>query len=73
MHCSDPEIEKNAQEAISRFFSENQIIPSPYDLKRKESEKIPEMSTPVRSYEDIINSSQDSSKSKKEKRDSKYY
>ena len=72
MHCSDPEIEKNAQEAISRFFSENQIIPSPYDLKRKESEKIPEMSTPVRSYEDI-NSSQDSSKSKKEKRDSKYY
>lgn len=35
MHCSDPEIEKNAQEAISRFFSENQIIPSPLETTKK--------------------------------------
>ncbi|NP_001122572.1 protein aurora borealis [Nasonia vitripennis] len=69
MHCSDPEIEKHAQEAISRFFSENQIHPSPHDVKRNEVEKRAGLTTPTRAH-DSINVSRESYKSKKEKRDS---
>ncbi|XP_014236583.1 protein aurora borealis [Trichogramma pretiosum] len=39
MHCSDPELEKNAQEAISKFFSNSQIIPSPFHIKINEEQK----------------------------------
>ncbi|XP_011494526.1 PREDICTED: uncharacterized protein LOC105359598 [Ceratosolen solmsi marchali] len=53
MQCSDPEIEKNAQEAISKFFSKNQIIPSPFDFKRGELGKEIEMVTPIREFEGI--------------------
>lgn len=75
MHCSDPEIEKNAQEAISRFFSENQIIPSPYDVaekkkKRNVAEKRADLTTPTRAH-DCTNVSKESYRAKKEKRDSK--
>lgn len=72
MHCSDPEMEKNAQEAISRFFSENQIIPSPYDVRRNEIEMGEGLRTPTRGCEDI-NVSKESLKSKKEKRDGEEY
>ena len=44
MHFSDPEIEKTAQEAISKFFSENQIIPSPFN---KEPTKMELPTTPT--------------------------
>ncbi|XP_058791812.1 protein aurora borealis [Phymastichus coffea] len=58
MHCSDPEIEKNAQEAISRFFNENQIIPSPLEIKTNESNLRVnrDLKTPIRAGESIYES-----------------
>ncbi|KAJ8667073.1 hypothetical protein QAD02_008735 [Eretmocerus hayati] len=64
MHCSDPEMERNAQEAISRFFSENQIIPSPYENKKSECDAV----TPTQCHEDT-NLSRESYKSRKDKRE----
>ncbi|XP_076240347.1 aurora kinase A activator-like protein bora [Calliopsis andreniformis] len=45
LHCMDPETEIKAQAAIDKFFKENQIIPSPWELKRKENRIIIETNT----------------------------
>ncbi|XP_012261183.2 protein aurora borealis [Athalia rosae] len=63
LFCSDPEIEIKAQAAINQFFNTKQILPSPWDLKRKEKKL--EMSTPTRPQEDL-NSTKDSHKSKRD-------
>jgi hypothetical protein len=70
MQCSDPEIEKNAQEAISKFFSENQIIPSPFDINRGKLEKKIELMSPIGGFEEI-NTSNESVKSKIETKECK--
>lgn len=68
MHCSDPEVEKNAQEAISRFFSANQIIPSPFEAKRIECnlKRDRDMETPTRVRESVSKDDHNSSKDTKE-------
>ncbi|XP_014215138.1 uncharacterized protein LOC106644237 [Copidosoma floridanum] len=67
-YCSDPESEIHAQEAISRFFSENQIVPSPYDDKNNDYNKRDDMETPVKSQEQL-NLSKEILRQKKEKKD----
>lgn len=64
LHCSDPEVEIKAQAAINKFFHQKTILPSPWDVKRKDVKKV-EMSTPTRPQEDL-NSTRDSHKSKKD-------
>ncbi|XP_012270643.1 protein aurora borealis [Orussus abietinus] len=64
-HCTDPEIEINAQAAINKFFSENEIVPSPWDDKKTEVTHKLEIETPTRPYEDL-NGTRDSYKSKKD-------
>lgn len=70
MHCSDPEMEKNAQEAISKFFSQNQIIPSPIDVKKNDCDNSVNLGTPIRIHEEMDVSMQ-SYKSSKKKKDCK--
>ncbi|XP_066584588.1 protein aurora borealis [Prorops nasuta] len=36
-HQTDPELEVETQAAITKFFNENEIIPSPWELKRMDS------------------------------------
>ncbi|KAG7212052.1 hypothetical protein KM043_012408 [Ampulex compressa] len=43
----DPEIEVKAQAAIDQFFNENHIIPSPWELRKKESKWKIKLSTPT--------------------------
>lgn len=64
--CSpDPELEVRAQAAIDRFFKENQIIPSPWQVKEKICKPYIDMDTPCKSMDDM-NSTKESLKSKKE-------
>ncbi|XP_078050588.1 aurora kinase A activator-like protein bora [Augochlora pura] len=37
LHCIDQETEVKAQAAIDRFFKENKIIPSPWEVKKKDN------------------------------------
>lgn len=59
----DPELEIKAQAAIDRFFKQNHLIPSPWDVRQKESK--PSLDTPNRPLDDL-NSTKDFSKSKKD-------
>ncbi|XP_076642906.1 aurora kinase A activator-like protein bora [Halictus rubicundus] len=52
IHCYDPEIEVKAQAAIDRFFKENQIIPSPWEIKKKDSRIKIKTDTPTRASSD---------------------
>ncbi|XP_076162836.1 aurora kinase A activator-like protein bora [Ptiloglossa arizonensis] len=53
IHCVDPETETKAQAAIDRFFKENQIIPSPWEMKRKDNLINMKVETPKRSLSDL--------------------
>src|SRR5580765_8271920 len=59
----DPELEIKAQAAIDRFFKQNRIIPSPWDVRQKENKS--SLDTPNRPLDDL-NSTKDPSKSKKD-------
>lgn len=59
----DPELEIKAQAAIDRFFKQNRIIPSPWDIRQKENKL--SLDTPNRPLDDL-NSTKDPSKSKKD-------
>ena len=63
IHCTDPETEIKAQAAIDRFFNENEIIPSPWEIKKKEIRTKVEVDTPVKA---IGNLNSESSKLKKD-------
>ncbi|XP_076640533.1 aurora kinase A activator-like protein bora [Colletes latitarsis] len=63
INCVDPETEIKAQAAIDRFFKENQIIPSPWELKRKNNRTKEKVDTPKRASN---NSHSESSRSKKD-------
>ncbi|XP_017762083.1 PREDICTED: protein aurora borealis [Eufriesea mexicana] len=63
IHCIDPETEIKAQAAIDQFFNENEIIPSPWEINRKEIRTKIEVDTPVRATSDL---NSESSKSKKD-------
>ncbi|XP_015601357.1 protein aurora borealis [Cephus cinctus] len=65
IHCTDPEIELEAQAAINKFFNAPQIIPSPWDAKRKESTKILNCNSPTCPV-DNLNTTTESQKSKNE-------
>lgn len=65
MHCTDPDLDKVAQAAIEKFFNENQIIPSPWDNRRKASVGKLQMSTPSRPLEEL-NVTRESQKTKKD-------
>ena len=45
-----PETEKEAQAAILRFFSENEIVPSPVDLKSRDFGRKLTLKTPTRIF-----------------------
>ncbi|KAK2583603.1 hypothetical protein KPH14_009545 [Odynerus spinipes] len=60
----DPEIELQAQAAIDKFFMANEIIPSPWDSKRKEKKVDIKMDTPKR-LTDKSNIAKDSSRTTK--------
>ncbi|XP_017886946.1 protein aurora borealis [Ceratina calcarata] len=62
IYCTDPEHEIKAQAAINQFFTMNEIIPSPWELKRKDS-RTKLMDSPLRIFSD---SNSESSKSKKD-------
>lgn len=47
--CSDPEIEKKAQEAINKFFSAKEIHPSPWNERREPIKQL--IVTPTSSLE----------------------
>ncbi|XP_015115239.1 protein aurora borealis [Diachasma alloeum] len=49
-HCTDPEVEIHAQKAIDKFFSEPQIHPSPWNL-RKETQPLMVMTPTTRPVE----------------------
>lgn len=63
IHSPDPELEIKAQAAIDRFFKQNHIIPSPWDVRQKENK--PSLDTPNRPLDDL-NSTKDLSKSRKD-------
>ncbi|XP_018057531.1 PREDICTED: protein aurora borealis [Atta colombica] len=63
MYSPEPELEIRAQAAIDRFFKQNQIIPSPWDIKQKG--KPFSFDTPNRSSK-YFNSIQEVSKSTKD-------
>lgn len=65
VHSPDLELETKAQAAIDRFFKQNQIIPSPWDARQKESKQPLPMDTPNRLLNDL-NSTQELSKSTKD-------
>ncbi|XP_057318876.1 uncharacterized protein LOC130663589 [Microplitis mediator] len=48
-HCSDPEIEMRAQEAINKFFSAKEIHPSPWNERREPIKQL--IVTPTSSLE----------------------
>jgi len=64
MYSPEPELEIRAQAAIDRFFKQNQIIPSPWDIKQKGNKPF-SFNTPNRSSKDF-NSIQEVSKSTKD-------
>ncbi|XP_031826709.2 aurora kinase A activator-like protein bora [Nomia melanderi] len=53
IHCIDPETEVKAQAAIDQFFKENQIIPSPWEMKKKDSRIKTKTDTPTRASSDM--------------------
>ncbi|XP_070153366.1 protein aurora borealis [Polyergus mexicanus] len=63
VYSPDPELEVKAQAAIDRFFKQNHIIPSPWDVRQKENK--PPLDTPNRLLQDF-NSTKDLSKSRKD-------
>lgn len=63
VYSPDPELEVKAQAAIDRFFKQNHIIPSPWDVRQKENK--PPLDTPNRHLQDF-NSIKDLSKSRKD-------
>lgn len=63
VHSPDPELEIKAQAAIDRFFKQNHIIPSPWDIRQKETKL--SLNTPNRPLDDL-NSTKDLLKSRKE-------
>ncbi|KZC10789.1 PREDICTED: protein aurora borealis [Dufourea novaeangliae] len=63
IHCMDPESEVKAQAAIDRFFKENNIIPSPWEIKKKDTKIQIRTNTSTRVSSDA---SPESSKSKKD-------
>ncbi|KAF3429679.1 hypothetical protein E2986_02192 [Frieseomelitta varia] len=63
IHCTDPETEIKAQAAIDRFFNENEIIPSPWEIKKKEIRTKVEVDTCAKVIGDL---NSESSKSKKD-------
>ncbi|XP_050453036.1 protein aurora borealis isoform X2 [Cataglyphis hispanica] len=63
IYSPDPELEVKAQAAIDRFFKQNHIIHSPWDIKQKENK--PPLNTPNRLLQNL-NSIKDLSKSKKD-------
>lgn len=65
LYSPDPELETKAQAAIDRFFKQNQIIPSPWDVKQKENKPLLLVDTPNRLLNDL-NSTQELSKSTKD-------
>jgi len=65
VYSPDPELEMRAQAAIDRFFKENQIIPSPWDIRQKENKSFLPFSTPNRLLNDL-NSTQECLKSTKD-------
>lgn len=44
IYCSDPETETHVQKAIDKFFSESQIHPSPWNLKKEPMKPLIELS-----------------------------
>lgn len=67
IHCVDPEIEIKAQAAIDQFFNKNEIIPSPWEIKKKENRTIVNVDTHIK------DSSELNSESSKLKKDGIYY
>lgn len=65
VYSPDPEVELRAQAAIDRFFKENQIIPSPWQIKEKIKNPYIDMDIPCRVMDDV-NSTKEFFKSKKE-------
>lgn len=69
MHSTDPDMEVVAQAAINKFFTENQIIPSPWANEKKEKAERAEqteMSTPSRPLEDLNSTSREIHKNKRD-------
>ncbi|XP_024882099.1 protein aurora borealis-like [Temnothorax curvispinosus] len=64
VHSPDLELETRAQAAIDRFFKQNQIIPSPWDVKQ-EGKPLLALDTPNRLLNDL-NSTQEPSKMTKD-------
>ncbi|KOC60874.1 Protein aurora borealis [Habropoda laboriosa] len=63
IHCIDPETEIKAQAAIDQFFNGNEIIPSPWELKRKEIRTNIKVNTPITVCSDL---NSESAKAKKD-------
>ncbi|KAF7994947.1 hypothetical protein HCN44_004419 [Aphidius gifuensis] len=61
-HCSDPEAETHVQKAIDKFFSESQIHPSPWSLKKEPMKPLVELSPTESVEEEDQHSNKDSPK-----------
>lgn len=61
----DQELETKAQAAIDRFFKQNQIIPSPWDVRQQRNKPCIPSDTPSRPICDL-NSTKELSKLKKD-------
>lgn len=64
IYCTDPETEIKAQAAIDQFFKKDKIIPSPWEIKKKENRAKIKIDTPVETLND---SNLESSNSKNKK------
>ncbi|XP_026825611.1 protein aurora borealis isoform X2 [Ooceraea biroi] len=51
IYSPDPEVEVKAQAAIDRFFQQNQIIPSPWEIREQKNKSSIPMDTPNRPLE----------------------
>lgn len=60
-HCSDPDAETHVQKAIDKFFSESQIHPSPWSLKKEPMKPLVELS-PTEFVEEEFSSIKESPK-----------
>ncbi|XP_034191049.1 aurora kinase A activator-like protein bora [Osmia lignaria lignaria] len=63
IYCTDPETEIKAQAAIDQFFKKDKIIPSPWEIKKKDNRAKIKIDTPV---ETLSDSNSESSNSKKD-------
>lgn len=66
VYSPDPEVESQAQAAIDRFFKQNQIIPSPWQVREKINKPYIDIENPYRLMIDDMNSTKEILKSKKE-------